>query len=156
MHSLIESKSILRRQFKITGQTGDPDEKDKLNYSSLYKQIETGVEQKYKEHDIVDGVLSYLEFFNLSLDRLKKILRSHYGAKNIVELCQSLAFICKNGKETPQAFLTRAFSLRQTILFTSQEGEDSLKYYAGHIQQLVCRTVETGLQDGSIRTKLPG
>ena len=92
----------------------------------------------------MDGVLSYLEFFkDLSLDRLKKNLRSHYGAKNIVELCQSLAFIYKNGKETPQAFLTRAFSLRQTILFTSQEGEDSLKYDAGHIQQLVCRTVET-------------
>ena len=86
LHSLIESKSILRRQFKITGQTGDPDEKDKLNYSSLYKQIETDVEQKYKEHDIVDGVLSYLEFFkDLSLDRLKKILRSHYRTKNIVD-----------------------------------------------------------------------
>ena len=110
LHSLIESKSILRRQFKITGQTGDSDEKDKLNYSSLHRQIETGVEQKYKEHDIVDGVFraispglvlrSYLESFkDLSLDRLKKILRSHYGAKNTVELCQSLAFICKNGKE---------------------------------------------------------
>ena len=48
LHSLIESTSVLRRQFKITGQIRDPDQKDKLNYSSLRKQMETGVEQKYK------------------------------------------------------------------------------------------------------------
>ena len=81
LYSLIESTSVLRRQFKITGQIGDPDQKDKLNYSSLRKQMETGVEQKYKEHEIVDGVIraispglflrSYLESFkDLSLDRL--------------------------------------------------------------------------------------
>ena len=44
--------------------------------------------------------------------------------------------------------------MRQKILFESQEGEDPLKYDAGHIQQLFRRTVETGLQDDSIRTKL--
>ena len=48
LYSLIESTSVVRRQFKITGQIGDPDQKDKLNYSSLRKQMETGVEQKYK------------------------------------------------------------------------------------------------------------
>ena len=44
--------------------------------------------------------------------------------------------------------------MTQKILFASQEREDPLKYDAGHIQQLFCRTVETGLQDDSIRTKL--
>ena len=102
--------------------------------SSLRKQIETGVEQKYKEHEIVDVVIRaigpglvlrrYLESFkDLSLDRLKKILRSHYGVKNTTELYQSLASICQNGKETPQAFLMQALDLRQKILFASQEGE---------------------------------
>ena len=33
LHSLIESTSVLRRQFKLTGQIGDPNQKDKLNYS---------------------------------------------------------------------------------------------------------------------------
>ena len=98
---------------------------------------------------------SYLESFkDLSLDRLKKILGSHYWVKNTAELYQSLASICQNGKETPQAFLMRALDLRQKILFASQEGEDPLKYDTGHIQQLFRRTVETGLQDDSIRTKL--
>ena len=76
---------------------------------------------------------SYLESFkDLSLDRLK-ILRSHYGLKNTAELYQSLASICQNGKEAPQVFLMRALDLRQKILFVSQEGENPLKYDAGHI-----------------------
>ena len=165
LHSLVDSTSVLRRQFKIVGQIGDPDQKDKLNYNSLRRQIDIGVEQKYKEHEIVDGVIraispglvlrSYLESFKtLSLDRLRKILRSHYGVKNTTELYQSLASICQSGKETPQAFLMRALDLRQKILFASQEGEESLKYDAVHIQQLFRRTVETRLQDKSIRIKL--
>lgn len=165
LHPLVESTSVLRRQFKITGQIGDPDQKDRLNYTSLRRQIDTGVEQKYKENEIVDGVIraispglvlrSYLESFkDLSLDRLKRILRSHYGVKNTTELYQSLASIFQNGKETPQAFLMRALDLRQKIISASQEGEDSLKYDAAHIKQLFCRTVETGLQDEGIRNKL--
>ena len=165
LHSLGDSTSVLRRQFKIVGQIGDPDQKDNLNYNSLRRQIDIDVEQKYKEHEIVDGVIraispglvlrSYLESFKtLSLDRLKKILCSHYGVKNTTELFQSLASICQSGKETPQAFLMRALDLRQKILFASQEGENSLKYDAVHIQQLFRRTVETGLQDESIRIKL--
>jgi len=96
----------------------------------------------------------YVSFKDLSLDRLKKILRSHYGVKNTAELYQSLASVCQNGKEIPRAFLMRALDLTQKILFASQEGEDPLKYDAGHIQQLFRRAVETGLQDDSIRTKL--
>ena len=44
---------------------------------------------------------SYLESLKtLSLDRLKKILRSQYVVKNTTELYQSLASICQSGKET--------------------------------------------------------
>lgn len=123
------------------------------------------MEQKYKEHEIVDGVIraispdlalrSYLESFKaLSLDRLKKILRSYYGVKNTTELYQSLAGICQSEKETPQAFFMRALDPRQKIFSPSQEGKDPLKYDAEHIKQLFCRTVETGLQDEGIRNKL--
>ena len=91
---------------------------------------------------------SYLESIKeLSLDRLRKILRSHCGVKNTTELYQSLASICQGGKETPQAFLMRALDLRQKILSASQKGEDSLKYNARQIKQLFCRTVETGIRN---------
>lgn len=100
---------------------------------------------------------SYLETYKeLTLDRLKKILRSHYGAKNTSELYQALASLCQKPKESPQAFLMNALDLRQQILFACGEEDDdtSLQYDSGHIQRLFLRSVETGLQDESIRAKI--
>ena len=159
--------SALRRQFKISGQIGEPEQKDKISFSSLARQIQTGLSQGYDESEIVDGVIrsitpgmvlrSYLETYKeLTLDRLKKILRSHYGAKNTSELYQVLASLCQKPKESPQAFLMNALDLRQQILFACGEEDDdtSLQYDCGHIQRLFLRSVETGLQDESIRAKI--
>ena len=132
MEELLSSSS-LRRQFKISGQIGEPGQRDKVSFVSLVRQMLNGQAQGYSESEIVDGVIraitpgmilrNYLETYkDLSLDRLKKILRSHYGVKNITELYQSLAAICQESKETPQAFLMRALELRQQILFTCCEG----------------------------------
>ena len=157
--------SALRRQFKITGQIGEPNQKDKLNYTSLVRQIEAGIEQGFTEEEVKDGVIraispgmvfrSYLETFSdLKLDRLRKIIRSHYGVKDTTEMYQNLASLCQGPKETPQAFLIRALDLRQKILFASDEDTSVLKYDKEHIQKLFLRTAETALQDESIRAKL--
>ena len=156
--------SALRGQFKISGQIGEPEQKDKISFSSLARQIQTGLSQGYVESEIVDGVIrsvtpgmvlrSYLETYKeLTLDRLKKILRSHYGAKNTSELYQVLASLCQKPKESPQAFLMNALDLRQQILFPCGEEDDdtSLQYDSGHKQRLFLRLVETGLQVESIR-----
>ena len=49
-----------------------------------------------------------------------------------------------------------ALDLRQQILFSCGEEDDdtSLQYDCGHIQRLFLRSVETGLQDESIRAKI--
>ena len=133
VHKLLAT-SALRRQFKISGQIGEPEQIDKISFSSL-------VRQGYDESEIVDGVIrsitpgmvlrSYLETYKeLTLDRLKKILRSHYGAKNTSELYQVLASLCQKPKESPQAFLMNALDLRQQILFACGEEDDdtSLQY----------------------------
>ena len=156
--------SALRRQFKISGQIGEPDQKDKISFSLLARQIQTGLAQGYVESEIVDGVIrsitpgmvlrSYVETHqDLTL---KKILRSHYGAKNTSELYQALASLCQGPKESPQAFLMNALDLRQQILFACGEGDDntSLLYDSGHVQRLFLRSIETGLQDESIRAKI--
>ena len=159
------ASSALRRQFKINGQIGEHEQKDKLSYTSLVRQISAGVEQQYTEREIVDGIIraitpgmvlrSYLESHkDLSLERLKKILRSHYGVKDTTELYQTLASLCQNPKETPSAFLMRALDIRQQILFACYEGETELHYDAEHVKQLFLRSVETGLLDESIRAKL--
>lgn len=58
--------------------------------------------------------------------------------------------------KAPQVFLMNALDLRQQILFACGEGDDdtSPQYDSGHIQRLFLRTVETGLQDESIRAKI--
>ena len=78
--------SALRKQFKISGQIGELGKEDKISFSSLAHQIQTGLAQGYVESEIVDGVIcsitpgimvlrSYLETHQgLTLDRLKKYL----------------------------------------------------------------------------------
>ena len=107
--------SALRRRFKISGQIREPEQKDKVSFSSLARQIQTGLAQGYVESEIVDGVIcsiipemvlrSYLETYkDLTLDRLKKILRSHYGAKNTSELYQTLTSLCQTQTNHPRRF----------------------------------------------------
>ena len=152
VHKLLTT-SALRRQFKINGQIGEPDQKDKISFSSLARQIQIGLTQGYVESEIVDGVIpaitpglvlgSYLETYkDLTLDRLKRILRSNYGVKNTPELYQTLASL---------AFLMKALDLRQQILFASSDESDDtyLQYDSEHIRPFL-RSVETGLQDESI------
>ena len=52
--------------------------------------------------------------------------------------------------------MTKALDLRQQILFASSDESDDtyLQYDSEHIQRLFLRSVETGLQDGSIRRKI--
>lgn len=57
LKTMLESTSVLRRQFKIVGQIGQPDQKDKLSFTSLSRQMETGLKQGYNEQEIVDGVI---------------------------------------------------------------------------------------------------
>ena len=167
--NMLESTSVFRRQFKIVGQIEHPNEKDKLSFTSLTRQVDSGLKQGYSEQEIVDGVIraisagmvlrSYVETFkDLSLERLRKILRNHYGVKNSTELYQSLTSICQGPKESPQEFLMRALDLRQKILFsgTEDQGDDTLVYESDHIQKLFLRTVETGLQDENVRARVRG
>lgn len=56
-HKLLAT-SALRRQVKINGQIGEPDQKDKISLSLLTRQIQIGLfRQGYSESEIVDGVI---------------------------------------------------------------------------------------------------
>ena len=63
---------------------------------------------------IIPGLIirNYLEFFkDLSLDRLEKILRRHYGVTNTAELYQSLASICAKLQRTTSIILNASLRL---------------------------------------------
>ena len=45
LQGMLKSTIVFRRQFKIVGQIGQPNEKDKLSFTFLTRQIDTGVKQ---------------------------------------------------------------------------------------------------------------
>ncbi|KAK0144569.1 hypothetical protein N1851_017077 [Merluccius polli] len=142
------------KDLKISGQIGEPGQKDRLTFSSLARQIEHGRSKGVPEPEIVDAVIrsiipgmglcSYLEGkANLTLPTLRRILRSHYQEKSATELYKQLTSEVQGIKETPQNFLIRTFDLRQKILFASQEDESGLKYDPGLVQNMFLHTVLT-------------
>lgn len=154
--------SYWRKDFKISGQIGEPGQRDKLTFSSLAHQIENGLSRGYPEIEITDAVIraispgsqlrSYLEGkAHLSLPTLRRILRSHFQEKSATELYKQLASEAQHSKETPQSFLMRVLDLRQKVLFASQESESGLKYDPALVQRMCLHTILTGLQNDSIR-----
>ena len=125
--------SLLRRKLKIYGQ------RFKLSFVSLSRQIETAMKKGYTQMELVEAVTvikamkpglrlrSYIETLqDLTLPRLRQILRSHDKEKSGNQLYQELATICQGPKESPDASLLRALDLRQKVLFTSREANASL------------------------------
>lgn len=130
--------AVWHRKFKISGFIGEPGQKDRLTYSCLARQIESGLNKCYQDQEIVDAVIraitpglqlrSYLEGkTDLTLPMLRRILRSHYQEKNATELNKQLTAESQRPKETPQSFLIPVLDMRQKILFASQEDESGLK-----------------------------
>lgn len=157
--------AVWHREFKISGFIGEPGQRDRLTFSSLARQIESGLNKGYQEQEIVDAVIraitpglqlrSYLEGkTDLTLPMLRRILRSHYQEKNATELYKQLTAESQRSKETPQSFLIRVLDLRQKILFASQEDESGLKYDPALVQNMFLHTVLTGLQNDRIQGDL--
>lgn len=165
MAPALPNGSMWHKDFKISGQIGEPGQKDRLTFSSLARQIESGLSKGYPESEVTDAVIraitpglqlrSYLEGKeNLTLPALRRILRSHYQERSATELYKQLTSEVQSSKETPQNFLIRAMDLRQKILFASQEVESSLKYDPALVQSLFMHTVLTGLQNDNIKSDL--
>lgn len=153
------------KEFKISGQIGEPGQRDRLTFSSLARQIEHGLLKGFPETEIVDAVIraivpgmqlrSYLEGkSDLKLPTLRRILRCHYQEKSATELYKQLSSEVQGIKETPQNFLIRALDLRQKILFASQESESGLRYDPVLVQNMFLHSVMTGLQNENIKRDL--
>lgn len=163
--ALRQTPAVWHKEFKISGQIGDPGQKDRLTFSSLARQIEHGLLKGFPETEIVDAVIraivpgmqlrSYLEGKNdLTLPTLRRILRCHYQEKSATELYKQLSSEAQSIKETPQSFLIRTLDLRQKILFASQESESGLRYDPVLVQNMFLHTVMTGLLNDNIKRDL--
>ena len=60
LNQLVKTKSsspLLRREFKISDQIGEPGQTEKLTFVSLMHQIDSGLKRDYQENEIVDAVI---------------------------------------------------------------------------------------------------
>jgi len=148
---------LLRREYKLLEQIGEPGQTEKLTFVSLMNQIDLGLKRDYKESQIVDAVIraispysslrSYVETLSeLFLAKLRRILRVHYREKAASQVYQQLTTVSQQSNETPQQFLLRALSLRNKVNFASQESDCEFNYGPSLIQKTFVKSFETGLR----------
>ena len=159
------SISKFKRDFKISGQIGDVSQKDRLSFSSLVHQIENGLKNDYTEDEIKEAVIkainpalslrSYLEGkADLTLAKLRRIMRSHYQERTATELYHQLSSTVQQPKEKPQEFLIRLLDLKQKVLFASQETDSELKYDPTLVHGMFVHSFSLGLQNETIKTEM--
>ena len=157
--------SLLRREYKLSGQIGEPGKTEKLTFVSLMHQIDSGLKRGYKKSEIVDAAIraisphsslrSYVETLSdLSLAKLRRILHVHYREKAASEVYQQLATVCQQGNESLQQFLLHALDLRNKLNFASQESDCEVNYGPALIQKTFAKSFETGLRDDILASNL--
>ena len=114
---------VLKRDFKIHSVVAGDNFNDGLSFVSLSRQIDAGLKAGYKGNETIDAVIraispslqlrSYLVMIrDLTLTRLRLIMKAHFKQKSGTELYQELSNLRQETNETPQDFLVRAMSLR--------------------------------------------
>ncbi|KAK3720024.1 hypothetical protein QZH41_005169 [Actinostola sp. cb2023] len=138
---------------------------EKVTSDTFYPDSVPGITRGYKEAEIIDAVIrsisphssfrSYVETLtDLSLAKLRKILRVHYREKSASELYHQLATTFQDAKESPQQFLMRALDMRNKVIFASQEADCDFNYGLKLIQNTFLKSFETGLRDDILATNL--
>ena len=158
--------SLLTAQRIYTFRTDWRTGTNRLTFVSLMHQIDSGLKRGYKESEIVDAVIraislhssfgSYVETLcDLSLAKLRRILRVYYREKAPSEVYQQLATVCQQSNdESPQQFLLRALDLRSKVNFASQESDCEFNYGPSLIQKTFAKSFETGLRDDILASNL--
>lgn len=155
----------LKKDFKIWGQIGEAGQRDKLSFTSLTNQIESGIKKGYSENEIIEAIIKavspglhlrdLLEVKrDLTLPTLKIILRGHYKVDSSSDLLHRLMNISQDPKESAQAFLFRAIELREKLLCKSGEEDEGEQFSSNLIQRKFLRSLETGLLSEAMKFQL--
>ena len=157
--------SVLLRDFKISGQIGEPGQHDKLTYVSLIHQIDTGLERGYSEKEVCDAIIksisphSSLRNYILtlpqrSLGKLRSILRVFFQEKTAADLFQAMVTTVQEPKETAQQFLLRLLDSRNRVSFASKEENAESEYSSQLVEKSFLKAFESGLRDENLVTNL--
>ena len=92
---------------------------------------------------------------NLTLARLRLMLRSHYKERSAAELFQQLTNSMQRVEETADEFLIRTYEMRQKLIFARKEsGAGTVPYDDSLIQSMFINAIETGITDEAIRSQV--
>lgn len=155
----------LRKDFRIWGQIGEAGQKDKLSFTSLTNQIDSGLKKGYSETEIIEAVIKavspglhlrdLLEVKrDLTLPTLRTILRGHYKVDSSADLLHQLMSISQDPKESAQCFLFRAIELREKLLWKSGDDDEGEQFSPDLIQRKFLRSLETGLLSEAVKFQL--
>ncbi len=158
-------RKALKKDFKIRGSIGMPGQKDKLTFSSLAYQINSGVKKSYTEEEICDEVIRVCDGAsplrpilegksNLSLENLRSILRSYFQEKDPTTLFNFLSNAVQKSTETAMDFVLRLWELRQKVLFVTNEMDSRVRYSEDLVQDQFVRALITGLRNDNIRNEI--
>lgn len=159
------SEVTLRREFRISGQIGEAGQREKLSYTSLINQIESGLRKGHSETEIIEAVTravspglhlrDMLEIKrDLTLPTLKTILRGHFKVDPPSDLLQKLMNISQDPKESAQNFLFRGIELREKLLWKLSEEDEDEQFSPKLIQRKFLRSIETGLLNDAVKLQL--
>lgn len=155
----------LRREFRICGQIGEPGQKEKISYTSLVNQIETGQRKGHSEAEIIEAVTravspglhlrDMLEIKRgLTLPKLKTILRGHYKVDSSSDLLHRLMNITQDPKESAQTFLFRAIELKEKLMWSLSNENADEQFSPELIQRKFLRSLETGLYSDAVKFQI--
>ena len=154
-----DSSKVWKKDFKMTGMIRDSN--SCLSYMSFLRQVEVAKDKKYKDSEIIDGIIravqpgcrlrGYIEGRDdLNLPSTQAIVRSFYHLKSSTELYQELCNLSQTPKETCQDVLLRGLELRQKINFASKEATD-FAYDKKLVERQLHHSLITGIRDDSVK-----
>ncbi len=150
------SALLPRREFKLHGgQISDAG--SDISYNSLSTQMDEGLQEGFSESEIIRTVLkitkpgTFREMLSnkedLTVEGLKRFLRSHIRDKNVTELFQELSNARQQDIESPQQFLYRVMGLKQQVIFESQQPGVDFSYDKKLVQGTFLHTIYQGLNE---------
>lgn len=151
-----------RRECKIHGcQISDTG--SDISFNGLCKQIDAAVQEGFSEAEIIRAVLkitkpgTFREMLtnhdDLTLNGLKRFLRSHVRDKSVTELFQELSNARQQDRESPQQFLYRLVGLKQKVLFESQQPGVEFNYDGRLVQGTFLHTLYQGINEKNMHVR---
>ena len=157
--------NLMKRDFKISGQIGEPGQRDRITYTSLMRQLDAAQAKGYTDRELVEAVIraispgmrlrSYLESSeNLTLTTVKDILEVHFKEGDATTLYKELSSASQGSNESCQEFVMRMLDLRQKIILASKRVDAQFRYDPALVQKMFLHSLSTGIGNDSIRLEV--